>query len=55
MAIDLEAKKQGIIQDILLEVNIADEESKGGFSADEILEISEKISSLQNQVKLSLS
>ena len=29
--------------DILLEVNIADEESKGGFSADEILEISEKI------------
>jgi pyridoxal phosphate enzyme (YggS family) len=31
------------IMDILLEVNIADEESKGGFSADEILEISEKI------------
>ena len=31
------------IMDILLEVNIADEESKGGFSANEILEISEKI------------
>ncbi len=29
--------------DILLEVNIADEESKGGFSADEIIEVSEKI------------
>ena len=31
------------IMDVLLEVNIADEESKGGFSADEILEISEEI------------
>ena len=29
--------------DVLLEVNIANEESKGGFSADEILQISEKI------------
>ncbi len=31
------------VMDILLEVNIAEEESKGGFSADEIIEISEKI------------
>ncbi len=31
------------IMDILLEVNIADEESKGGFSAEEIVAISEKI------------
>jgi len=31
------------IMDILLEVNIAEEESKGGFSANEIVEISEKI------------
>lgn len=29
--------------DILLEVNIADEESKGGFSADEVVSASEKI------------
>ena len=31
------------IMDILLEVNIADEESKSGFSAEEILSVSEKI------------
>lgn len=31
------------IMDILLEVNIAEEKSKGGFSANEIVEISEKI------------
>ncbi len=31
------------VMDILLEVNIADEENKSGFSANEILEISEKI------------
>ena len=31
------------IMDILLEVNIADEESKSGFSAEEILFVSEKI------------
>ena len=36
-AIDKEAAKQGIIQDILLEVNIAQELSKSGFRADEIL------------------
>lgn len=31
------------IMDILLEVNIANEESKGGFSSDEVVAISEKI------------
>lgn len=35
-AIDKEAARQGIIQDILLEVNIAGEASKGGFSVDEL-------------------
>ena len=33
--IEKEAAKQGIVQDILLEVNIAGEESKSGFSAEE--------------------
>lgn len=41
--IEKRCAKIGKIMDILLEVNIADEESKGGFSADEISEISEKI------------
>ena len=35
-AIQKEAAKQGIVQDILLEVNIANEESKGGFSVEEL-------------------
>ena len=35
-AIDAEAAKQGIVQDILLEVNVGQEESKSGFSAEEI-------------------
>ena len=36
LEIQKEAAKQGIIQDILLEVNIGGEESKGGFSPAEI-------------------
>ena len=36
-AIDKEAKKQGIIQDILLEINVGGEQSKSGFQSDEIL------------------
>ena len=35
-AISDEAKKQGIVQKILLQVNNANEESKTGFSVDEI-------------------
>ena len=38
-AIDKEARKKGIVQDILLEVNIGAEASKSGFSPDEIPEI----------------
>lgn len=41
-AIDREAKKQGIIQDILLEVNVGGEASKSGFSPEEILPVVEK-------------
>ncbi len=42
--IEKRCAKIGKVMDILLEVNIAEEESKGGFSADEIIAVSEKIS-----------
>ncbi len=41
--IERRCSKINKVMDILLEVNIADEESKGGFSAEEVVEISEKI------------
>ena len=42
-AIDAEAAKQGIIQKILLEVNIGNEDSKSGFDRDEVLPLLEQI------------
>ena len=42
-AIQKEAAKQGIVQDILLEVNIGEEASKSGFQAEDIAEIMNKI------------
>ena len=47
-AINDEAGKQGIIQDILLEVNIGCEESKSGFSAREILPLVGKLPDFSN-------
>lgn len=47
-AIDREAGKQGIRQDILLEVNIGQELSKSGFSAEEILPLVEKMGIYSN-------
>ncbi|MBQ8834269.1 MAG: YggS family pyridoxal phosphate-dependent enzyme [Oscillospiraceae bacterium] len=47
-AIDKEAEKQGITQDILLEVNIGEEASKSGFGADDILPLMEKIGEFPN-------
>ena len=47
-AIDKEAAKQGIIQDILLEVNIGQELSKSGFQAEDILPIVEKAAEFPN-------
>lgn len=35
-AINKEAEKQGVVQDILLEVNVAKEESKSGFAMEEV-------------------
>ena len=43
-AIDAEAAKQGIVQDILLEVNVGQEESKSGFEVSEVLPLLEQIS-----------
>ena len=47
-AIQAEAAKQGIRQDILLEVNIGEEASKSGFAADDILPLMEKIAQFPN-------
>ena len=41
--IEKTAAEQGILQDILLEVNIADEESKSGFTEAEAMEIAAKM------------
>ena len=47
-AIQKEAQRQGIRQDILLEVNIGQEESKSGFCAEEIPALVEQFSSFPN-------
>ncbi len=47
-AIDREAARQGIRQDILLEVNIGQEESKTGFQEWEILPLVDKIRQFSN-------
>ena len=47
-AIDKEAGKQGIIQDILLEVNIGEEASKSGFRSEDILPILDNCSEFPN-------
>ena len=47
-AIDQESRKQGLKQDILLEVNIGAEESKSGFSPENIWEVLEIIKDFPN-------
>jgi len=47
-AIDKEAKKQGIIQDILLEINVGGEESKSGFQSDEVLPLVKNLGQFPN-------
>ena len=47
-AVQKEALRQNILQDILLEVNIGREESKSGFLAEEISEICEKMGNFPN-------
>ncbi len=46
--IDKQAKKHGRIMDILIEVNVAGELSKGGAAPDEVVGLAEKISGLPN-------
>lgn len=47
-AINAEAGKQSLIQDVLLEVNIGREASKGGFAPEEILPFLEHIDEFRN-------
>ena len=47
-AIQKEAEKQGIVQNILLEVNVGEEASKSGFGVDDILPVVEKMGEFPN-------
>ncbi len=47
-AINKEAEKQGIRQDILLEINVGQEESKSGFCVEEIPQVLENAGSYSN-------
>ena len=47
-AVNAEARKQGIIQSVLLEVNIGKEPSKSGFLAEEIMPLLERIALYPN-------
>ena len=47
-AVAKEAAKQGIIQDILLEINIGQEDSKSGFRKEELPSVLEKIRGFSN-------
>ena len=47
-AIDAEAARQGIVQDILLEINIGREENKSGFFTEQLWEILDKIPDFPN-------
>ena len=46
--IEKEAAKQGLVQDILLEVNIGDEEAKSGFPADTLFAAAELARSMEH-------
>ena len=46
--IDREAVRQGLVQQVLLEVNIGQEESKSGFLAEEIPDLPEKCGEFSN-------
>ena len=47
-AVNKEAAKQGIVQDILLEINIGNEESKSGFCKEDIPQVLDKIGEFAN-------
>ena len=45
--ISKEAKKRGIVMDILLEINIGNEESKSGFKAEDVIDAAREISGFE--------
>ena len=47
-AINMEAARQGIVQDVLLQINIGREESKGGFLEEEIPALLPKLAEFSN-------
>ena len=47
-AVNKEADKQGLVQDILLEINIGQEDSKSGFSKNDLPAVLEKMGSFTN-------
>ena len=47
-AIDAEAARQGLVQDILLEVNIGGETSKSGFAPEQVLPVVEEAGNFSN-------
>ena len=47
-AVNKEAARQGIVQDILLEINIGNEESKSGFCKEDLPSVLEKMSTFSN-------
>lgn len=47
-AIDREARKKGVVQNILLEINIASEDSKSGFSPEEAVHIAANMTDFPN-------
>ena len=53
-AIQKEAARQGICQDVLLEINIGKEENKSGFSTEEIWDVLPQISTFTNVQVLGL-
>ena len=46
--IDMQAKKRGVIMDVLIEINSGKEESKGGISPEEVEEFCNAISCFEN-------
>lgn len=48
LEIDKQAKKHSLVMDVLVEVNVADEESKGGVSFEGVYELLGEIAKLQN-------
>lgn len=47
-AVNAQAEKQGLVQDILLEVNVAGEESKGGCPVEELLSLAFRAQELEH-------